>query len=94
MINATVLIRKMVMPTYTCGSFRIGNAKQNITQLKALTMTAIVLENVDPPLSIATKFSNPEKMIAMPAPTNQSVPAFICRGKAKAICTVPRRTMI
>jgi len=73
MINAIVVTRKIVIPTYTCGWFRIGKAKQNRIQLKAFTITAITFVNFEPPLSIAIKFNNPEKMIAIPAPTNQRV---------------------
>ena len=39
-------------------------------------MRAIVLVNFDPPLSKATRFSRPAKMIAIPAPTNQRVSVF------------------
>ena len=74
-----------MIPTHTCGSFNIGTAKQNIIQLKALVNIATPFVNFDPPLSIATKFNKPEKMIAMPAPTNQSVSVFMCNGKAKLI---------
>jgi len=56
---------------------------QNILQLKALVTTAIAFVNFEPPLSIATKFRSHPKMIAMPAPTNQSVSVFMCNGKAK-----------
>lgn len=64
------------MPTYTCGSFNIGKAKQNMAQLNAFVITAIVFVNFDPPLSMATRLSSPAKIIAIPAPTNQSVPSF------------------
>jgi hypothetical protein len=84
----------MAMPKYTCGSLKIGRAKQNIPQLKAFTIKAITLVNLDPPLSRATKFNKPEKIIAIPAPTNQSVSVFMCKGNAKLICTIPRRIMI
>jgi len=94
MIKATVVIKNMVMPTYTCGSLSMGRAKQNITQLKAFTITAIPLDNFEPPLSIAIRLSSPEKMIAIPAPTNHNVSVFICRGKANLIWTIPKRIMI
>lgn len=76
-IKAAVVIRKITMPAYTCGSFSISKAKQNIAQLIAFVITAIHFVNFKPPLSIATRLSNPEKMIAIPAPTNQSVSVFI-----------------
>lgn len=82
------------MPTYTCGSFSIGKAKQNIAQLTAFIIVAIHFVNAEPPLSIATRLSNPEKTIAIPAPTNQSVSVFEYKGNAKLICTIPRRTMM
>ena len=85
MIKATVVVKNMAIPTYTCGSLSMGNAKQNIAQLKAFTITAIPLENFEPPLSIETRLSSPEKMIAIPEPTNHSVSVFIWRGKAKQI---------
>ena len=93
-IKATVTIRKIVMPIYTCSSFSIVKAKQNIAQLAALVKTATILVNVEPPLSIATRLSNPAKIIDIPAPTNQSVSVFMCKGKAKLICTTPKRIMM
>ncbi len=60
----------------------------------AFVITATNFVNLEPPLSIATRLSNPEKMIAIPAPTNQSVSVFMYKGKAKLICTIPRRIMI
>lgn len=50
-----------MIPTYTCGSFNIGTAKQNILQLKALVTIATPFVSFEPPLSIATKFNKPEK---------------------------------
>ena len=93
-IKANVDTAKIVMPTYTCGSLRMGKAKQNMAQFNAFVMMAIVLVNLEPFLSIATKFNKPAKMIAMPAPTNQSVLVFIYRGKAKLICSIPKRMMM
>lgn len=81
-------------PAYTCGSFSMGKAKQNIAQLIAFVITAIHFVNFEPPLSIATRLSSPEKTIAIPAPTNQSVSVFMYRGKAKLICTIPSRIMM
>ena len=88
-----MLIKKIIIPTYTCGSFRIGKAKQNIIQLKAFTIIAIAFVNLEPSLSNATTLSKPAKMIAIPAPTNQSVLVFMCKGNAKLICTTPKRIM-
>jgi len=82
------------MPIYTCGSSRMGKAKQNITQLRAFVITAIAFVNLEPPLSIATRLSNPENIIAIPAPTNQRESVFMYSGKAKLICTIPRRITI
>jgi hypothetical protein len=65
-----------------------------MVQLKALTSIATDLENLDPPLSIATRLRSPEKIIAIPAPTNQRVSVFICNGKAKLICTIPSRIIM
>lgn len=79
---------------YTCGWFNIANAKQNIVQLNTFVISAIASVNFEPPLSIATRLSSPEKMIAIPAPTNQSVLEFICRGKAKLMCTIPSRIIM
>lgn len=62
-----------MIPVYTCGSFNMGKAKQNIAQLIAFVIAAIHFVNFEPPLSIATRLSSPEKIMAMPAPTNQSV---------------------
>jgi len=72
----------------------MGKAKQNIIQLNAFVITAIAFVNLDPPLSIATRLSSPAKMIAIPAPTNQSVSVFMCSGKAKLKCTIPSRIII
>jgi len=83
-----------MIPAYTCGSLSIGKAKQNITQLAAFVTTAILLVNFEPPLSMATRLSNPEKMMAIPAPTNQSVSVFMYSGKAKLMCTIPRKIMM
>ena len=82
------------MPAYTCGSFRMGKAKQNIVQLSAFVITATNFVNLEPPLSIATRLSNPAKIIDIPAPKNQSVSVFMCKGKAKLICTTPKRIMM
>ena|GEM_PF-4535590 len=79
------------MPTYTCGLFSIGKAKQNPIPLNAFVNTAIAFVNFEPPLSIATRLSNPVKMIAIPEPTNQSVSVFKWRGKAKLICITPKK---
>jgi hypothetical protein len=80
-----LLIRKTTMPTYTCGSLRIGKAKQNIIQLMVFIIIAIAFVNVEPPLSNATRLSSPAKMIAIPAPIKQSVSVFMCKGNAKLI---------
>jgi hypothetical protein len=63
-------------------------------QLKAFTITATPLVNFEPPLSIATRLRSPENIIAIPAPTNQRVLVFMFNGKAKLICTIPKRIMI
>jgi hypothetical protein len=94
MMKATVVMRKIMMPTYTCVSLRIGKAKQKIAQSKPFTITAIDFVNFEPPLSMATRLRSPAKTIAMPAPTNQSVSVFMCKGKAKLTCTIPNRIMI
>jgi hypothetical protein len=65
---------------------------QNKVQLKALHKSATQREKIVPPFSITTRFINPEKIMANPAPTNQSVSGSKCKGKAKLICTVPNRT--
>jgi hypothetical protein len=93
-IKATVVIKKIVIPAYTCGSLSMGKAKQNIAQLSKFVITATNFVNLEPPLSIATRLSNPAKIIDIPAPTNQSVPVLMCNGKAKLICTIPRRIMM
>lgn len=49
------------MPAYTCGSLRTGNAKMNKEQLTIFTINAIAFVNFEPPLSTATRLSNPEK---------------------------------
>ena len=72
----------------------MGNARMKPAQLNAFVITAIPFVNVEPPLSIATRLSSPENTIAMPAPTNQSVSVFACNGKAKLICTIPKRIMM
>lgn len=82
------------MPTYTCGSFSMGKAKQNMAQLSAFGITAIAFVYFEPPLSIATRLSNPAKIIDIPAPTNHSVSVFMYKGKAKLICTISRRIMM
>ena len=58
------------MPTYICSSLKIGKAKQKTVQLEALTITATAFVNLEPPLSMATRFNSPAKMIAIPTPTN------------------------
>jgi hypothetical protein len=70
-MKATVVMRKIVIPKKTCGSFSIGKTKQNIAQFKAFVITAIPFVNFEPSLSMATRFNKPAKMIAIPAPTNQ-----------------------
>ena len=65
-----------------------------MAQLKAFVTTAIPFVNLEPPLSIATRLRSPAKIIAVPAPTNQSVSVFIWKGNAKLICTTPSRIMI
>ena len=82
------------MPAYSIESFKIDRAKQNIAQLKELTTIAIAFVNFEPPLFIATRLRSPEKIIAIPAPTNQSVSVFMCKGIAKLICTTPKRMMM
>jgi hypothetical protein len=69
-------------------------AKQNMAQLNAFVITAIPFVNFEPPLSIATRLRSPAKMIDIPAPTNQSVSVFMCRGKAKLTCTIPKKIMM
>jgi hypothetical protein len=64
-------------------------AKHNIAQLKAFVITAIPFVNFEPPLSMAIRFNKPAKRIAVPAPTNQSVSVFMCKGNAKLISTTP-----
>ena len=93
-IKALVATRKIKIPAYTCGSPRIDKARQNIAKFKALVSIAIAFVNFEPPLSIAIRLSNPEKMIAIPVPTNQSVSVFMCKGKAKLICTIPKRMIM
>jgi hypothetical protein len=92
-IKATVVIAKIAIPAYTCGSLSMGKAKQNNVKFAALVKTAIHFVNFEPLLSIETRLSKPEKMIAIPAPMNQSVVVFIYNGNAKLICTIPRRIM-
>ena len=87
-------MRKIIIPTYTCGWLSIDSAKQKPIPLNAFTITPIDFVNFELPLSIATRLRSPEKMIAIPAPTNQNVSVFMCRGKAKLICTTPKRIMI
>ena len=72
----------------------MGKAKQNKAQVHAFTNMAIPFLSIEPPLSRAIRFNNPAKMIAMPEPTNQRVSVFMCKGKAKLICTIPKRIMI
>lgn len=52
MIKATVVIMKFVIPIYTCRSFKIGKAKQNVVQLNAFVIAAVAAVNFEPPLSM------------------------------------------
>ncbi len=80
-------------PKYTCGLLIISSAKQNIARLTALTTKAITLVIFEPPLSTTTRLSRPEKMIAMPPATNQSVSRVSRKGKAYRRCTMPNTTI-
>jgi len=62
-------------------------------QLRAFTIAPTALVNLEPPLSTATRLRRPEKMIAIPAPTNHSESVFMWNGKAKLICVIPKRIM-
>ncbi len=61
-----VIIIAAVFTLSSCMEQRIliGNAKQNIVQLRAFTITPTPLVNFEPPLSIATRLRSPAKIIA------------------------------
>jgi hypothetical protein len=84
-INAIEVMPNIIIPIYTGEFSKIERAKQNNKQHKRLTIKAMILENLELPLSIETRFNKPAKIIAKPDPMNHNVASFIIIGKAKQI---------
>ena len=79
MANVKTIIEKakIEIPGHTFDPVCMGRTKPKRPQLKALVIIALVLEDFEPPLSIATKLSSPAKIIVIPPPPNQIESVFM-----------------